>query len=371
MPSLSPPIVTPGYNNILAVGDFNHDGNSDLVTVPAFNTVSILLGKPNGTFVTAQTFTGVIPNQVCVADVTCDGKLDLVMLDSGSVDVHLMPGNGDGTFAAAQTLSLPRIGLSAQNAIHVAAADMNNDGKTDLVVVGSRPTSSTYPKGTYVNVLLSKGDGTFAVSTTTVDASAFPYLDNTGLQVSDFNGDGKMDVWVNDMVLTGKIGPYGRPLIKMYHTEVLPGQGNGLFGTPVLQPNIRVSQVGDLNGDGKSDLLVFNPSGPPSSTAETDYVGQSNGTFRIGAPLGVDGYVSAVGDFNHDGKLDLVTLSSTLSILLGNGDGTFLTAVSEPADPYWGLPFVGDFNGDGWLDVAVDRVGASPNVTVFLNDKTW
>jgi hypothetical protein len=371
VPSLSAPVTTPGFNAPLAAGDFNHDGISDLVTVPAYNAVSVLLGKADGTFITAQTFAGVIPNQVVVADANGDGKPDLVMLTSGSPDISLFPGNGDGTFAAARTIALPHIGSTAQTAVHAVAADMNNDGKTDLVVVGSRPTGSTYPTGTYVNVLLSNADGSFHTRTTTVDVTAFPYFDNTGLQVGDFNGDGKVDVWVNDMVLTGKRGPFGRPLIAFYHTDMLPGQGDGLFGSPVLQPNIRVSQVGDVNGDGKSDLLVFNPAGPPSSTAESVYFGQANGTFRAGAPLPVAGYVSAAADFNHDGKLDLVALGSTLSVLLGNGDGTFQAGVSLPADPYWGLPFVGDFNGDGWPDVAVDRVGASPNVTVFLNDQSW
>src|SRR6516164_340033 len=114
--------------------------------------------------------------------------------------------------------------------------------------------------------------------------------------------------------------------------------------------------VGDFNGDGKPDLAVVNS----YSNNVSVLLGNGDGTFQpavsYGTGSGTGPAFVAVGDFNHDGKLDLAVAnsnSSNVSVLLGNGDGTFQTAVNYDVGGAPTSIAVGDFNHDGKLDLAV------------------
>jgi hypothetical protein len=328
-----------------AMGDFNGDGKVDLAVADQ-NTgnVSVLLGNGNGTFQTHVDYaTGRTPLSIAVGDFNRDGKLDLAVTNESDNTVSVLLGNGDGTFQAAV-----RYGTGS-SPYAVAVGDFNSDGKLDLVV------ANIY--GNNVSVLLGNGDGTFQAAAN-YDAGMRP----TSIAVGDFNGDGKLDIAVTN--LGGN------------NVSVLLGKGDGTFLARVdyatgSAPNSVASA--DFNGDGKLDLAVTNQSDNTVSVL----LGNGDGTFQ--APLNysvgaMPGSV-AIGDFNGDAKLDLAVANGcgpsgcasggSVSILLGNGDGTFQAHADYGTPRLPALVAVGDFNGDGRLDVAVANY-VSSTVSVLL-----
>jgi dienelactone hydrolase len=235
--------------------------------------------------------------------------------------------------------------------ISVATADFNGDGKLDLVVgdVGNGN----------VDVLLGKGDGTFQspVSYEVGNAGtgqAFEFA------VGDLNGDGKLDLVVSD--------------VNDDYVRVFLGNGDGTLRPGVTyavgetQPTAVV--VADMNGDGKLDIVTSNQACQPSpcrTATVSVLLGNGDGTFRPHSDYdaGVAANWVMVGDFNRDGNLDLAVVdgqgnsrTSAVMILLGNGDGTFQRPTSYPLSVNGASGATGDFNSDGKLDIAVaDNIG--------------
>jgi len=331
----------------VAVGDFNGDGKPDLVAVNAgsmffglFNggdfpggTVSVLLGKGDGTFETAVKYAGGGAS-VAVGDFNGDGKPDLALANGGySGSISILSGNGDGTF---QVPSNPRGGSFYQS---LTVADFNGDGRPDLAVVNT--TSDD------VSVLLSRGNGTFRASTR-YGTESIP----VSVAAGDFNGDGKPDLVVGNFTSA--------------NVSVLFGKGDGTFqvagnyyGTG---PGPQFVAAADLNGDGKSDLVGVNVGSDDVSVL----LSKGDGTFQaaVNYEVGSSPMSLALGDFNSDGKPDIAVAnynSDNVSVLLGNGDGSFQTAVSYAAGLYSSHVAVGDFNGDGKPDLAVANEGTFQN----------
>ncbi|PYT68404.1 MAG: hypothetical protein DMG39_21320 [Acidobacteria bacterium] len=300
--------------------------------------------------------TGTNSNGLIAADFDGDGKLDLAIANSGDNTVTIMLGNGDGTFSVQPNLGTGNASGSGPNSL--IAGDFNNDGKLDLAF-------ANFASGTPsdVSVFLGNGDGTFQAGVTYAVGNG-PFSLVTG----DFNRDGKLDLAVANQ--------------NDHNVSILLGNGDGTFQAqkdyaagPTGVKDASDIALGDFNGDGKLDLAVTNPSTDQVSIL----LGQGDGTFQAptGYSTGASGShpiaVSAA-DFNGDGKLDLaVTTLNTrnIAILIGNGDGTFQNQVSYPTTTGVSIGPVavatGDFNGDGKLDVAITNQGDN-SVSILLGN---
>lgn len=272
------------------------------------------------------------PSAVTIADVNNDGKADLVVANSGtyptySGSVSVYRGNGDGTFQPAVTYSTG-VGSS-----FVAVGDINGDGAPELIVANWEGT---------VSVLGNKGDGTF-LPPRNYGTGQSPFA----LVLGDFNGDGTVDIAVansGDSTVT-----------------LLLGSGTGAFTRGSSIPVGSTPQsivVGDFNGDGNTDLAVA------STAGVSVLLGNGNATFQpaVNYIAGSNPYSVVTADFNGDGRLDLAVAnldSGNVSVLLGNGDGTFRAAANYPAGINSEYVAVGDFNGDGAADLAVANFGPS------------
>jgi hypothetical protein len=353
------PAVSAGdvFPSAIASGDFNHDGKPDLVTTGIGGDAIVEMNNGDGTFSVGATLPTPddSPTSVVVRDFNGDGKPDVAVgTEGGVIDVFL--GNGDGTFKSPLVCNLGYT-YSIQSMV---AGDFNGDGKVDLAVASICLSGQT--ETGMVTILLGKGNGTF-----TKAANIKVGMDAQGLAAADLNGDGKLDLVTTTFLATGQ-----------RDVKVLLGNGNGTFHSPLaLLPGARATSVatGDFNGDGKPDLVLVDR----YNNAVLILPGKGDGTFgqpisfQFSNPvLGLGG--PAVGDFFKTGKLSLAVTTGLgmVSVLQGNGDGTFQAPVNYVVGFHGTEPstvIAADFNSDGKLDLATTNA-LSGDVSVLLNTTT-
>jgi len=339
-----------GSNPIWVVpGDFNNDGNRDLAvinhgdpTVGDPGGVSILFGKGDGTFQPAKNVAiGKNCTSAVVGDFDGDGNEDLALLRPGDAtvsddgDVTIFLGNGDGTFRQGQVLT-PGKNPSSEY-FSIAAADLNGDQRLDLVVANSGDKT--------FSVLLGNGNGTFQ------SPVAYPMgVQPRSIFVADLAGSGEKDVVV-----------FG-----LFEVQPWLANGDGTFRQGSSFSNNGVL-AGDLNGDKKADLVVtpfvlclFHPCSPVYPEVR---LGNGDGTFQS-PQINLGQSVTAAGDFDGDGKLDLAGTANgpQIQILPGNGDGTFLAPIIASSNGT--LNEVLDVNGDSAPDLITI---ANNSITLQVN----
>jgi len=298
----------------LAVGDFNADGRPDLATANDTGTVSVLLGNGDGTFAAPRTL--VLADQpialsVVVGDFNADGKPDLAVgaivtatyPNQPELDLYL--GNGDGTFASPRVVPLPPAADYNRGPYSVQTADLNGDGKPDVVTTNFDNT---------VTVLLGNGDGTLQAPTL-FTAGPGPMM-TLSVAVADLNGDGKPDLATADY--NGTSGTL----------SVLLGDGTGAFPayrTYAAGDSPSSVAIADVNGDGRRDLVTTN-SGSGSNTVGV-LLANGDGTFQTARNYyaGASPFAVAAGAFNGDTSPDLAVVrtgspAGNLAVFLNNGN---------------------------------------------------
>ena len=380
----TPPLFLPAVSystggleaGFVTVADVNGDDKPDLIVANTYysNTIGVLLGNGDGTFQPVVTYDsgGGYPTSIGVVDVNGDGKPDLVVANQGQCYacagnglVAVLLGNGDGTFGPAVTydsgggLGVGSIG-GGPSPGQLAAADLNGDGKPDIVVAscivaGLGDCGFSGGNG-IVGVLVGNGDGTFN-PVVTYDSGGRGAV---SVAIADVNGDGKADVLVSNNECT--LSNCAPGLV-----SVLLGNGDGTLQPAVAYPSgalsLRQVAIADVNGDGKLDVLVGG-CGLSDCFAANGVVsvllGNGNGTFQPATTYRSGGRLAdgiAISDLDGDGRLDIAVanvIDSSVSVFLGNGNGTFQLPVtfSSGATLTYSVA-VADVNGDRKPDLLV------------------
>lgn len=350
------PAVTGPFPGLIAVADFNGDGNADVAVTNQDNgRVYIYSGNGTGALSFAISYTvGAFPYAIAAADFNHDGKVDLAVANYSDGTVSILLGHGDTTFDPAVAYAV------GQEPAAIAADSFDPDGYTDLVIAnrGNICAPPLAPCGT-VSVLRNNGDGTFYTGVT-----LYPGIVPNGITTGAFTAGGDSDIVVTSV----DVGEF----------LVYLGDGGGSFPTvqgPFIVLSAAAVVAADFNGDGKSDLAIsrYDYGDVSLQIGNGDGTFQAMGVYSEGAitayPLG-----AAVADFDGDGFPDLALANSgdnSVAVLrdrtVGNGGFDAPLAFAGSPDQLDSIA-VGDFNRDGRPDLVVVNGGSvNDYLTVFLN----
>lgn len=359
--------------SFVATASLRDNGVNDLIVAnSADNTISILLGKGDGTFATQAVIpVGTDPVSIATANfnpnVNDDANLDIAVANQGSNTVSILLGKGDGTFTAGTPVT------TGSAPVSVVAADFHDSTASspiDLAVANQNDST--------ISVFTGNGDGTFKRPATLITLS--PGSKPSAIDAVDVNDDGHLDLVVANEGSNS--------------VSIFLGNGDGTFteasGSPYAVGNSPTAIVSaDFNADGIPDLAVANSGAPftGSNGAEitgnsvsvllglADTKGGASGTFGTPTAFAAGNAPTSlvVGDYNVDGLPDLAVADKTdnsVSILLNLGSGLFGPNFELPVGSQPVSIASADFNGDSKADVATAN-SASANATVILNSSSF
>jgi hypothetical protein len=359
----------PGATNrsvAIASAYLDKDNNLDVVTGDASltqegpSTISVLLGKGDGTFNTKVNYTGCTlgnAQKILLADFNRDGNTDIALGCSDRVSGHagvngglvIILGNGDGTFGAP-------VFYSTGDVSSIALGDFNGDGLLDIALTDGAQQNVVFFTG--------NGDGSFTKEPTTITTLTPAH----GVVVADFSGHGNDDV---AYAISSSVP--GSNLSDLY---LALGNGDGTFQVPILPVATQIGEFltsGDTNADNKPDIVsstINEPGGGLIGQSLFVLLGNGNGTFQT--PVSYASDIPSdphLADVNGDGIPDIIAGGSTGALVYqGNGDGTF-QPYQEPSIGGFALTYAvnaGDFNNDGNADL-IGTDADTPRAAVSLS----
>jgi hypothetical protein len=322
-----------------SIGDLDGDGKPDLAVANySSNSVSVFRNLGNGTFAAkVEHVAGSNPISLALGDLDSDGKPDLAVANYSSNSVSLLRNLGNGTFASRASYAI------GNGPCSVAIEDLDVDGRKDIAVANRNSNS--------VSVLWNAGNGMLA---TKVD-----YATGAGpnsVAVGDLDGDQKLDLAVAN--------------ISSNTVSVLRNLSNRTFASRVdfaTQAAPISVAAGDLDGDGRPDLVVANVNSSTVSVLRNTSGGNGTITFaaKVDYATGVNPSFVSIGDLDGDGRSDLAATNESgdsVSVLRNLGDGTFAARVDYATGSRPLSVVVGDVDGDGKPELAVANFGRSPSV---------
>jgi hypothetical protein len=354
-------------NSALRLADLNGDGHLDLVTsaiptpIPvvgeayAGNTLSVAFGDGHGNFTSGRDYVGTgMSYALAIADFNGDGKPDVVTPspDTDTATVYINDGSGGFGFPQGEWIGVAGSGLINAPISAASFVDLNGDGKPDMVILDDGGVNEYY-----IAAMLNDGTGKFSA----------PILSDTGVALtSNWMGDYRLGDFRKtghpDFVAIGVSLEFSQGV---QYIVFAPGNGDGTFGKPTYTSVTGadgIMAVGDFNGDGKLDFVAVNADSTVTGKYANVFLGNGDGTFRSGGSVSFSDSGNAItrayaGDFNRDGKLDVLVVTTSNGYwantdvweFLGNGDGTLQAGV----ELFTGFQpmTMADVNGDGWPDI--------------------
>ena len=392
--------------NSLAAGDFNNDGNVDIVvsdTEPEHEHLLILLGKGDGDFFIHSKYASKINSLLCsivIGNFNNDSLLDIIVANSDAKQVGVFFGYGDGTFTSLTSYPTNNINVP----ISIAVGDFNSDNRTDLAVADYQSP--------IVGIFLAYIDVSFVDRTTYFTGTA---ASPAGMVVRDFTNDGQLDVVVGndgthdiDILINNGKGQFSMQTAysadsTFYPTFIIAYDFNGDKQLDIAVANSVKDTITLLYGlktntFGKSRVYSTGTNSIPQSLASGDFNNDKkldiavaySGTGSVGLLLNIDtgamesfGNLSTginskpgtmtVADFDNDDRLDIAVVNNgqaNIGFFFGLGDGTFSQQMPIPIGegnfPVW--IDHGDFNNDRQLDVVIANYIGDPTVIVLLGN---
>jgi hypothetical protein len=331
---------------IMTSGDFNGDGNLDLaVNLSGFDNFAVLTGDGQGNFTLKRNIAeDTLPKEVVAGDINGDGKIDIVAVSQWGYNIKVYLGNGAGNFQVAHVLK----GDGEPNRLRLA--DLNKDGRLDILATG--------PADGVLLVYFGLSGGNFS----TAPLELTPYPNVNAVNTGDFNKDGKVDIAIAYFENTLSDGSH----LQIFLGNGLGGftLGQNIVTNPQCN-NIEVTDL-DKDGN-VDIIMAGAGSDNVAGIFISSYLGDGAGNFTLKQAIdlgtgAIRGKIS-LGDFNEDGNMDVAfplssngiqrhDLSTDLFIYLGDGTGNFTKGQTVTVQEEPGSTLAADFNKDGHVDLA-------------------